>query len=142
MDLTIRAREGHATAQFSRKYVFADTSSSKRSTARRTLHTHHFGCTLIQLDSVEDELEKLEEGKLAQPNSESILGYSPSSGPPLRDPQLLTKRHCELSRCEIRAARSITATSRRGLREAQAQVAGRPRALLHVEVPRYSTWVR
>eukprot|EP01046_Picozoa_sp_COSAG06_P040800 COSAG06_NODE_4975_length_3815_cov_4.986276_4_plen_141_part_00 len=42
---------------FSRKYVFANTSSSKRSTARRTLHTHHFGCTLIQLDSVEDELE-------------------------------------------------------------------------------------
>ena len=40
---------------FSRKCMF----SSKRSTARAvTLYTHHFGCALIQLHSVKDELEK------------------------------------------------------------------------------------
>ena len=44
---------------FSIKYMFANTFSSKRSTARAvTLYTHHFGCALIQLHSVEDELEK------------------------------------------------------------------------------------
>ena len=44
---------------FSIKYMFANTFSSKRSTARAvTLYTHHFGCALIQLHSVKDELEK------------------------------------------------------------------------------------
>ena len=46
-------------AQLFEKYMFANTFSSKHSTARAvTLHTHHFGCALIQLYSVKDELEK------------------------------------------------------------------------------------
>lgn len=39
--------------------MLANTFSSKRSTARAvTLYTHRFGCALIQLHSVKDELEK------------------------------------------------------------------------------------
>ena len=54
-----RVPRGLLRAQLFEKFMFANTFSSKRSTARAvTLHTHHFGCALIQLYSVKDELEK------------------------------------------------------------------------------------